>query len=390
LTAARPPAPGWLNDRRLLAWSAVFLAVESALTVLLVLQQNNVILPVGPSSIDFVSFYAAGKLVLAGTPWLAYDQAAHHAAEQQATMAGAPYVFFFYPPMFLLLCAALARLPYLLAFALFQGATFALFAVMLRRVLRAQGWAWLLPVIAFPATFWNVGQGQNGFLTATLLGGFALVLERRPAAAGAMVGALCFKPHLALLTPVALAAGLHWRAFAAAALTACAITALSLALLGPATFRAYFAAMAGAEPVYASGRINFAGFVSLFGGLRLTGVAPWAAYAVQAAAAIAAAAAVALAWRRGAAPVPAPAALLAATLLAVPLVLLYDQLFAVVAAAWLMRAGGLDRCERLVIVLCYPLALVAPALALGPKLPAGLAVSCALAGLCLRRAWRER
>ncbi|MGI4952831.1 MAG: hypothetical protein ACRYGM_13605, partial [Janthinobacterium lividum] len=44
-----------------------------------------------PISIDFVSFYAAGALANAGTPALAYDQAAHRLAEAAATAPGGNY-----------------------------------------------------------------------------------------------------------------------------------------------------------------------------------------------------------------------------------------------------------------------------------------------------------
>ena len=57
---------GFLSRERLIAWSVIFLVVETALFVFLVLQQNNVVMPVGPSSIDFVSFYAATSLALVG------------------------------------------------------------------------------------------------------------------------------------------------------------------------------------------------------------------------------------------------------------------------------------------------------------------------------------
>ena len=58
-----------------------------------------------PTTTDFVSFYAAGKLADAGTPALAYDQAAHLAAEEAITAPGIRYQYFNYPPVFLMRCA---------------------------------------------------------------------------------------------------------------------------------------------------------------------------------------------------------------------------------------------------------------------------------------------
>jgi hypothetical protein len=388
---ADPPA-GFLSRQRLIAWSALFLVIETILFIMIVLQQRGIWMPVGPSSIDFVSFYAAGSLALEGHAPLAYNHAAHYAAEQAATAPGVPYVFFYYPPMFLLICAALARLPYLLAYAVFQGVTLTLFIATLRALLRATGWRWFIPVIAFPALFWNIGQGQNAFLTATLLGGFTLLLERRPIAAGALLGALCYKPHLGLLAPVALAASRRWVAFAAATASFLGLALLSLVFFGADTWRAYFVAMSGAEDIYASGRINFAGFSSLFGALRLAGVTPQTAYLLQGAVTLAMAAIIARIWWRRTGPAPA-AALLGATLVAVPLVLLYDQVLAVLAVAWLLRdtaGGGLRNWEKLLLIACYPVALMAPILALGTRVPLAILVSAIIAALSIRRAWPGR
>jgi alpha-1,2-mannosyltransferase len=53
--------------------------------------------------------------------------------------------------------------------------------------------------LAFPAVFWTLGLGQNAFLTATLFGGFTLLLDRRPIAAGILLGLLCYKMCKVLL-----------------------------------------------------------------------------------------------------------------------------------------------------------------------------------------------
>ena len=224
----------------------MLLGVELLFLGFLVLWQHGAFVPMDPpTSTDFVSFYAAGKLALAGTPALAYDQAAHAAAEVAATAPGIEYQFFFYPPVYLLLCAPLALLPYLAAFVVFQAATLAAWLLVMRRViLTMQGWAWCVPVLAYPAVFWTLGLGQNAFLTAALLGGTTLLLDKRPVLAGVLLGLLCYKPHLALLAPVALAAGGRWRSFAAAAATVAAVVGLSVALFGLDTWRAYLTALA--------------------------------------------------------------------------------------------------------------------------------------------------
>ncbi len=102
----------WLTRARAVGGSIILLIEELLIVGFLALWQHGVFSTVhNPPSSDFVSFYAAGKLTLAGTPALAYDQVAHHLAEQQASWTGAGYQYFFYPPVFLLICAPLATLP---------------------------------------------------------------------------------------------------------------------------------------------------------------------------------------------------------------------------------------------------------------------------------------
>ena len=102
----------WLDRDRIVIWCAILAGLEAAFLLFVALWQHGAFGAVGATSGDFVSLYAAGKLVLAGTPWLAYDQAAHELAEQAVHGAGAPYQFFFYPPVYLPICAVLATLPY--------------------------------------------------------------------------------------------------------------------------------------------------------------------------------------------------------------------------------------------------------------------------------------
>src|ERR1700722_3590793 len=210
----------WLTRERIIAGGQALLLSELTILVLLALWQHGIISDqVSRTSSDFVSFYAAGKLALAGTPALAYDQAAHFVAEQRFMVEGAPYQYFFYPPVVLLLFAPLALLPYYVAFYAFEIATLAAFLYTIRQILREPDWAWAGPVLAFPAVFWTLGLGQNAFLTATLFGGFTLLIDRRPALAVMLLGTLCYKPHFGLLAPVALLAGGRWRAFLAAGAT---------------------------------------------------------------------------------------------------------------------------------------------------------------------------
>ncbi len=118
--AISPANLSTLLDRRRIGWCCgILLALQFGLFLLFVAGTHGWIVPLTrPTTTDFVSFYAAGVLAIDGTPALAYDHAAHLAAEERVTEPGIEYQFFNYPPVFILLCAVLARLPYLVAFVL--------------------------------------------------------------------------------------------------------------------------------------------------------------------------------------------------------------------------------------------------------------------------------
>ena len=377
-----------LDRDRVLAYCRVLLGVEAAVFLFLVAGTHGLIVPLaGPTSTDFVSFYAAGSLADSGAPELAYHQAAHDAAEQRATAAGIEYRFFYYPPVFLLLCAVLARLPYLAAFLVFEMATLALCLIVMREILAERGWSAIIPVLAFPAVFWAFGLGQNSFLTAALFGAGTLWIDRRPILAGFCFGALCYKPHFALLVPVALLAGRHWRAFAASFGSAAALCGLSLIAFGWATWQGFVAAAAGSHATYASGRINFGGLITPFGGVLLAGGTPNAAYMAQAAATLGAGLLVAVVWRRGLLLPIRAASLAAATLVAVPVALIYDLMLAAVAAAWLVRdPAGLAGWERVALTALFVLSTTPPSLAEAWHVPAGSIVALVLLALVAARA----
>jgi alpha-1,2-mannosyltransferase len=379
----------WLTRDRVIAWGIVLLIEEFLLVLFAALWLHGVFVEIKvPSSSDFVSFYAAGKLTLAGTPASVYDQAAHHLAEQQATVAGVPYMLFIYPPVFLFLCAGLARLPYLVAFALFEVVTLALFVMVMRGVLREKGWQWIAPLLAFPAVFWTIGLGQNAFLTGALLGGFTLLIDGRPILAGVLLGMACYKPHFALLAPVALVAGRHWRAFWAASVTTAGLIATSVVVFGWDTWQAYIVAFAGSLEIYASGRIAFAGIVTPFSAVRMIGFNSEYAYAFQSIATVMMAGLVAIIWRRGTHRAIRGASLLVATLLAVPLALIYDMLLALVAVGWLVREArehGFLPWEKIVMLATYPMSLMIWTAATVYHIPLGPLITLTILSLCVRR-----
>ncbi len=386
----------WLGAGRVRGYAAMLLAFELAAFAFFAAGTHGWIVPLPhPVASDFVSFYAAGELANSGTAALAYDRAAHFAAEQVAVAPGIPYNYFYYPPVFLLLCATVAWLPYLPAFLLFQAAQLVPCLLLVRGIL---GGGVVRPIplwmlLTFPPVFWSLGLGQNALLTAALLAGATLAIDRRPVLAGLLFGALCFKPHFGLLIPVALVAGGHWRAFVAAAASAVGLVLASWVLFGWGSWQAFLTAAAGAGSVYAQqGALDLAGLTSPFGLTLALGGARAAAMAVQAVAVVVTAGAVGWVWRRGL-PLPVRAAvLLAAIPIAVPIVMFYDLLLSGVAVAWLVRGGwerGFPPWQASTFPVLFALALLAgnigPVQLLMPPVTAALAFA-----LALRQAWHDR
>ena len=224
-----------------------------------------------PLGTDFANVYAAGKLALEGNAAAAYDWPRHH--DMQKAIAGRadiPYFGWHYPPAFLLLAVALAALPYLGALLVYQAATLAAYLAVVRQIAgRAEAW---LPALAFPAVFVNVTHGHNGFITAALLGGALLVLDRRPLLAGVLIGCLAYKPQFGLLVPLVLAATGRWRTIAAAAATVLAIAGLTWAAFGADVFAAFWQSLAMTRRVMLEGAPGFHKIQSVYAALRLLGV----------------------------------------------------------------------------------------------------------------------
>jgi hypothetical protein len=99
---------------------------------------------------------------------------------------------------------------------------------------------------------------------------------------------------------------------------------------------------------------------------------------------------IALLWRRSVSQNLRAASLLAATLLAVPLCLLYDKLLVLVAIGWLLREArerGFLPWEKLVLLAVYPVSLLTWVVGTAFHLPLGPMITCAVLVLCLRRVW---
>ena len=378
----------WLDAGRANAWVRILAVISLAVGVAWIALSRGGVDPGGkPLGTDFLCFWGAARLVLDGAPPGAVYDTARLAAVEAARFPGAGVTAFPYPPSFLLICLPLGLLPYLAALAVWLGATGLAYWRVARAWLgEAKGLA--LPVLAFPAVLINAGHGQNGFLSAALFGGGALMLRRRPWLAGLCLGLLAFKPHLGLLIPVALLASRNWRAFAGAALAVVGLAAASVLAFGPDVWRAYPAAFSAMRLNVEQGLIAPEKLQTLFAALRLWGAPLVAAYAAQAALALGAAAAVgAFAWRRPDSPALGPV-LIAASLIASPYLFDYDLVLAAVPLAWLLADGqarGFRTGDKAVMLAAFVLPVASRLLALDAGLAIGPFVLAVLLAVTLRR-----
>jgi hypothetical protein len=191
-----------------------------------------------------------------------------------------------------------------------------------------------------PAAYYHLATAQIGLLIAAVTGLALYWLDKRPRAAGALVGVLVIKPHLALLWPFLLALTGRWRAFIAAAVSTAAIVALAGFIFGFDSYLRFFESLQRSASLITEQRITTPAYASLLANLLQwhvdRGIAT-ALHALSAVAAVIVAAATFLIGKRtGNAPAQA-AALCAATLLVSPYLFFYDSILLGVGIALLGR-----------------------------------------------------
>lgn len=369
----------WLSRERARRWGVGFMILSLILLGVHVVNHTAHGLSDGHGGElgnDFINFWSGAHLAASGRAPLAYVPRAFQAFEQALTGPSSSYRIYVYPPVMLLLSLPLAAVNFVPALALWSATGVAACALLLRRLC---GWrVALIASFGAPAAALDLFSGQNGHFTAALLAGGLMLLGRNQVLAGICFGCFAYKPQMALLLPFALAAGGHWRAFAAAAVTAVALVIASLALFGIAAWAGFFAEL-GAQRHFLETYTNFwHRMPTVFVALRLLGAAPPLAYAAQLASCALALAAVLRVWR-GAPPFPVKAAvLLVAILLATPHAFDYDETMLIFAAAWWAGAAaatGFRPWEKLALaaLLVAPLpAMVVAKLAGVPLAPVAL------------------
>jgi arabinofuranan 3-O-arabinosyltransferase len=362
--------PSWpvdiFNNRWLQSFGYAFAALYLLYFVILYRAGSWIVGSTGlPIYTDFGAWWAAGMQALHGNAAALYDP--EEFAKIQSAQFGPGEAFYpnwpSYPPTFFLVLAPLALLPYRYAFITWDVVTLLGCVAVVYLIVRRR--ATIALTLAAPFSAWNFLAAQNGFLTASLLGGSLLFLERRPVLAGVFMGCLTYKPQYGILYPVALVALRQWRAIASAAVTAAVLAGASIALFGAevwAMFPHGFAVQGelslGADP-----DSNWGYLQTAYGLIRSLHGPAHLAWLGQGLITLSGAAMVWIVWRSRICYGLKAALLSAAALLATPYAFAYDMAAIVIPAAFLATdqlSRGLLQGEKTIWIVLFgvPLAVL--------------------------------
>lgn len=336
-----------------------------------------------PIAVDFVAYWSAGRLVLHGASLAPYDRHLLHAAEVAAIGTNFPdRLPWAYPPLFLFVAVSVACLPLASAFVIWNAATLALQSGVIAAIARSR--AAFFVAWSPPWAMIGLAHGQNQFLTSAIIGSALLLLERRPAMSGMILGLLGYKPQLALLFPVALVAGRYWRALAWSCLGTLAWTALSCAVFGAGTLAAFVREMSGGPQAYlTTNAIPWRDVQSIYGFARALGEPNGRAWILQLSISVVCAIAVFLLWRSRAPFSLKAAGLAAAVPLVTPYIFIYDYAVLSIAIAFLFTSRHFDKAEYVTLGFALTACAVFPWM----HIPSGPIASATILALVCRRCY---
>jgi len=340
---------------------------------------------------DFVNVWSAGKLVLDGHAALAYDWDIQK--QVQVAVLGQGYQGNFawhYPPPFLFVASLLAHFPYAVAFIGWAAASLVPYLAVMRGIVgRPFG---LLLALAFPVVLTNTLVGQNGFLTASLIGGTLYLMPARPVLSGICLGLLSYKPQYGLLFPLVLIAASQWTVFFTAGAVAVAMALASWLAFGTESWQAFFHWMPMFSQAFLTeGRAPWGKMQSIFAVVRYFGGTEPLGWLFQWIMSATVAVVLTLVWRSRISYPLRAAALATGTLLITPYLFLYDLMVLAIAMAFLVRIGlrkGFERHELPALGLAAALLMFYPLVGA----PTGFVATLIVTVLIARRAgpwWRR-
>jgi len=289
---------------------------------------------------DFATIWSAGRLALDGHAAQTWDW--DIAKQAQVAVLGQSYpgnLGWHYPPVFLFVAAFLAQFPYAAAFIGWVSVSLLPYLAVMRAIVgRSFG---LVLAVAFPMVLNNALVGQNGFLTAALIGGTLYLMPTRPVLSGICLGLLTYKPQYGLLFPLVLIAASEWTVFFSAGVTAIALAFASWLAFGTESWQAFFHWMPMFSQAFLSeGKATWWKLQSVLSLVRYLGGSEHLAWTCQWIVSGTVAIVLTLMWRNRHVRYSLKAASLAiGTMLITPYLFMYDMMVLAIPVAYLVRLG---------------------------------------------------
>ncbi|MFC6140183.1 glycosyltransferase family 87 protein [Paraburkholderia silvatlantica] len=344
----KQPRSHWLSGQRLwiypLAALVYYFCVALAYVYHLVWLKDP---QLSVLAVDCLPFWSASHLALQGHAVNAYNFDILKPVEEFAAGRPVGILPWLYPPTFLLFVYPLALLPFTLSAPIFLFGTLAIFVKVVKTIAPHPRTALL--AIAFPGSALVLTAGQNGLLTASLVGLGLVLLRARPILAGLCFALVAMKPQLCVLIPLALLASRSWRALGAMSVGVAISLLASVLAFGSETLVAFIHNMGLANSFVETGRAHLFRVPTVFGALKLLHAPTALASTAQAVSALCAAAAVGYAWGRPSAFGLRAAVLVCASMLVSPYLYDYDLTWNGILIAWVVyhaREHGFQRGQR--------------------------------------------
>jgi hypothetical protein len=246
--------------------------------------------------VDFDAFHIIAQHVWMGDADLAYQFEKLIDMQKAASGGSESFMPWTYPPQFDLLLAPFGLIPIGIAYLLFVAGTLALYLSVLRSI--ATTYFPVLLIILFPAIEVTIACGQNGFLTAGLIGLICLTIEERPVVAGMALGLMVIKPHLAIAFGAYALLTRRWTVVMTAGAVVIGSSVVCTLVFGVKIWPALMQSVHDSAMFLQGGYYPLFRMISAYAGLRTLGVSASAAFFSQAVVAAIALGSIALALYR--------------------------------------------------------------------------------------------
>jgi hypothetical protein len=233
--------------------------------------------------VDFDAFYVAGQMAERGQAVETYDAGEMMAAQRQfsGTIDFMPWT---YLPPYLLVVQMLAQLPIGISFLAFFAATFGFYLFVVRRI--AGQYLPGVMIAILPTILALARTGQNGFLTAGLIGAFLLAFSEGRRIAGLPLGLMVIKPHLAAAVALLALLDRRWSTIAMAGGIVAASLLAATTAYGMAIWPAFFSGLRDAGQFLAAAYYPLYRMSSIYAAVLAFGGSPTVALAVHLAGAL--------------------------------------------------------------------------------------------------------